>query len=364
MRDLFAMRSSEKTFDSPLLHHFVGESPAMQAAMSLIRRFASSRAAALIVGETGTGKELAAHALHYLGERSQRAFIPINCGALPDSLIESELFGHAKGAFTDASRARPGLIREAEGGTLFLDEVEALSPRGLVLLLRFLQDASFRSIGEETLRHGDVRVVAASNIDLHQLVESGDFRADLLFRLDVLLIPLPPLRERAGDVAVLAPYLLAKAARSEGGAPKKLSVSALALLTSHTWPGNVRELEHLMLRAHLLARADVIEPEDLLRCSSTLPCAVDHGPGELDCNELRLEKARAINEVERRFVERVLGLTHGNISEAARLCRMERAALSKLAKKHGRGAAPGRPASADKKLLDARAPEEVVRWPT
>lgn len=346
------MRSPNQSLDSQLMRHFVGESPAMQEVMSLIGRYASSRAAALIVGETGTGKELAAHALHYLGDRSQRAFIPINCGALPDSLIESELFGHARGAFTDASRARPGLIREAEGGTLFLDEVEALSPRGQVFLLRFLQDATFRSIGEDTLRRGDVRVVAASNIDLNQLADRGDFRADLLFRLDVLVIPLP-LRERTGDVALLAPYLLAKAAHSEGGTAKTLSPPALALLASHQWPGNVRELEHLMLRVHLQVRGDLIGQDDLLRCSAKLHTVTECDPAGVDCNDLRLKKTRAINDVERRFVERLLGLTHGNISEAARLCRMDRAAMSKLAKKHGRGAWLGRSPGAEDGLPTA-----------
>lgn len=333
------MRTADGTLDNLLMRHFVGESPALQGALALIRRYARSRAPALIVGETGTGKELAAHALHYLGDRSDRAFVPVNCGALPDSLIESELFGHAKGAFTDASRARTGLVREAEGGTLFLDEVEALSPRGQVLLLRFLQDASFRSVGEEQLRCSDVRIAAASNLDLGRLAERGEFRTDLLYRLDVLVIALPPLRERTGDVALLAPHLLAKASCREGGAPKTLSTQGMALLCSHSWPGNVRELEHVLLRAHLLACGDVIGREELLQCSAALALLPEHAlEVEVDCNALRVEKARAVHEVERRFVERALGLTKGNISEAARLCRMERAALSRLAKKHRLGA--------------------------
>jgi transcriptional regulator with PAS, ATPase and Fis domain len=311
----------------------VGESQALRGALAHIHRYARSKAPVLIIGETGTGKEVAAHALHYTSRRRDRAFIPVNCGALPDSLIESELFGHARGAFTDASRARSGLVREAEGGSLFLDEIESLSIRGQVVLLRFLQDASFRSIGEEQSRDADVRVIAASNVDLHQLVERGAFRADLLFRLDVLRIALPPLRERAGDVALLVPHLLEKAARMEGGGTKTVSPAALELLCAHHWPGNVRELEHVLLRAHLLCSSAIIDDRDLKQCCAVLN-GVESRDGRTDCTELRLEKLRAVKEVERRFVESVMARTKGNISEAARLCNMERAALSRMVKKH------------------------------
>jgi DNA-binding NtrC family response regulator len=317
-----------------LRHNFIGKSAAFQAVVDLIHRFAASRAPVLIVGESGTGKELAAHAVHYLSERRDNAFIPVNCGALPDSLIESELFGHAKGSFTDASRARAGLIRDAERGTLFLDEIESLSPRAQVVLLRFLQDSSFRSLGEEQHRQADVRVIAASNINLRELVERGEFRADLLFRLDVLSIKIPPLRERIDDLELLACHLLAKAACSENGHPKPLSPAALNLLGMYSWPGNVREMEHVLLRAHLLSPAAVIDTEDLLKCSPELACEQQDAL-KIDRNLLRDEKLRAVSEVERRFVARALAQCNGNISEAARLCEMERATLSKMAKKYG-----------------------------
>jgi DNA-binding NtrC family response regulator len=318
-----------------LLRSFVGATPVFEAAVAQIRRYARSRAPILIIGETGTGKELAAHAAHYLSDRSEAAFIPINCGALPEALIESELFGHARGAFTDASRARAGLIREAEGGTLFLDEIESLSPRGQVVLLRFLQDASYRTLGEERSRLADVRVIAASNIDLHRLSERGEFRADLLFRLDVLSIKLPPLRERTADIRLLVPHLLTKAARSDGGDVKSVSPAALELLCAHPWPGNVRELEHVLLRAHLLSTGLTVDIADLLQCSTTMTF---EPPRHLtmDGSDLRAEKVRAVGEVERRFVERALAHTKGNISEAARICNMERAAFSKMAKKYRR----------------------------
>jgi DNA-binding NtrC family response regulator len=314
------------------LSNLVGASQIFLESIELIRRFARSRAPILIIGESGTGKELAAHAAHHLSGRRDGPFIPVNCGALPDALIESELFGHAKGAFTDAGRARPGLIRDSEGGTLFLDEVEALSSRGQVILLRFLQDASFRSVGEEQRRRGDVRVVAASNVDLPRLADRGGFRPDLLFRLDVLSIHMPPLRERVDDLAILVPHLLAKAADSEGGQPKTLSPAAFDLLYAHRWPGNVRELEHVLLRAHLLSNGACIGADDLRRCCAALGSEPGQGT-RVDGRLLRHEKLRAVRDVERQFVERALAQANGNISEAARLCNMERATLSRMAKK-------------------------------
>lgn len=326
------MRASDPNLDAQLMRNFVGASSTFQNAIALIRRFACSLSPLLIIGETGTGKEFAAHAAHYLSHRSDAPFVPVNCGALPDTLIESELFGHARGAFTGASRARPGLVREAENGTLFLDEIETLSLRGQVILLRFLEDSSFRSIGEEHRRSGDVRVIAASNVDLRRLVEKGEFRPDLFFRLDVLSIELPPLRERIEDIALLVPHLLANAARSEGGDPKTISPAALDLLCAHSWPGNVRELQHVLLRAHLLSAGALIDERDLLKCSFAI-AGEQPKDASIDRHGLHEAKLRAVHELERSFVERALARTNGKISEAARLCNMERAAFSKMAKR-------------------------------
>ncbi|MBB4842929.1 transcriptional regulator with PAS, ATPase and Fis domain [Paucibacter oligotrophus] len=322
------MSCSSPGLDEHLLKQLVGESPRFKEAIALIGRFAKSKAPLLIMGETGTGKELAAHAGHYLSERRNAAFVPLNCGAMPDALFESELFGHAKGAFTDAARSRSGLIRQAEGGTLFLDEVEALSPRGQVVLLRFLQDQAYRALGEEQLRQADVRVIAASNVNLRQMVSRGEFRADLLFRLDVLSVELPPLRERLEDLPALAQHLLAKAAASEGGVAKPLSPAALAQLLSHDWPGNVRELAHVLLRAHLLGAGPCIQAADLQRCGLGVAPELAWQPGRL-----REQKLLAVLQVERRFVDGAMALSKGNISAAARLCHMERAAFSKMVKK-------------------------------
>ena len=312
----------------------VGRSPAFRAALTLMVRYTACAAPVFIVGESGTGKEAVARATHYLGERRDKPFIAVNCGSLPDTLIESELYGHARGAFTDASRARRGLVRQADGGTLFLDEVEALTPRAQVTLLRFLQDASFRSVGEDQAQHVDVRVVAASNTDLRERVRRGEFRGDLYYRLDVLRIELPPLRDRSGDLELLVPCLLRKAALTAGGPPKTASRAALNLLRAYAWPGNVRELEHTLLRAHLISNGDSIEPEALRQSSPTLADAADSSGSAAPASSLREAKRSALSAVERRFVENALAMSHGNISQAARLCDMQRASLSKLAKKY------------------------------
>jgi DNA-binding NtrC family response regulator len=319
----------------PLHATMVGRSFAFRAATELIERFAACAAPVLILGETGTGKELAARAVHYCSPRRDAPFVPVNCGSLPDTLVESELFGHARGAFTDASRARRGLVQQAHGGTLFLDEVEALTPRAQVTLLRFVQDVSFRAVGDDEVQRSNARIVAASNVDLGQLVASKGFRADLLFRLEALAVVLPPLRERHGDINLLAPHLLIKAARSTGCSPKRLTAQALALLQVHRWPGNVRELENALLRVHLLCAGPCVDAADLLASVPALKyCSSTPSAAPLLRSLLREKKQSAVDEVERRFVEDILVRTGGNISAAARLCNMQRASLSKLAKKH------------------------------
>lgn len=313
----------------------VGSSPGFREAINLAARYAECVAPVLVVGETGTGKDLVARAIHYMGPRRDGAFIPVNCGALPDSLVESELFGHARGAFTDAGRTRRGLVREAQGGTLFLDEVEALSLHGQVALLRFLQDATFRSVGEDHSQRADVRIVAACNVDLSRLSQDGGFRPDLFFRLDVLRVTLPPLRERPEDMDLLVPHLLRSAALATTGAPKDISNEALSLLRSFSWPGNVRELEHTLVRAHLISTTDCIDVETLLASSPALGHVSARAVGARRSESLREAKRAAVADVERQFVTEALSMANGNISEAARICKMQRATLSKLVKKHG-----------------------------
>jgi len=221
------------------LDHLVGEAPAFAAVKRILPLMARSNNPVLITGETGTGKDLCARALHYLSPRADKPFLPVNCGAIPVELFESELFGHVRGAFTGAWAAQPGFIAEAEGGTLFLDEVEALSLGCQVKLLRFLEDHTYHTLGSARLRRADVWIVAATNVSLTRMVREGTFRADLFYRLSVLGLDLPPLRERRGDIPRLVAHLWS---RCTGGEPRRFSPAALEALASYDWPGNVREL--------------------------------------------------------------------------------------------------------------------------
>lgn len=244
--------------DWPALH-LHGSASAFRQSLALLQQCARVDATVLLCGETGTGKELAARALHYLSARSRGPFVPINCGALPDSILEAELFGHARGAFTDAKSDSLGVIGQAQGGTLFLDEIDAMSPRAQAAILRFAQDHSYRPLGASRLQHADVRLVAATNAKLEDLVAQGLFRQDLLFRINVLSVRLPPLRERHGDAALLAQAFVKRLVQQYRTDPKHIDAHSLALLqTPRAWPGNVRELEHLVHRAFLLAEGAVL----------------------------------------------------------------------------------------------------------
>lgn len=311
----------------------IGESSALQTALRLIERIARCEAPVIIEGETGTGKELAARAIHYGGSRRVGPFIPVNCGAIPDSLIENELFGHRPGAYTDARAEHTGLIAHAQHGTLLLDEVDALTPRAQVTLLRFLQDQQYRPLGGGATCSADVRIIAASNADLTRLTEQGLFRLDLLFRLKIMELRLPPLRERDGDVRLLAGHFLRVCAERFGQGDKRLDTGTLAWMEAYHWPGNIRELENLIQREYLMADGSSIriaEPAGLERERSGSP---EDQPGAwLDFNAA---KSRAIAEFERRYLSDVLTAVHGNVTRGASLVGKERRAFGKLLKKHG-----------------------------
>jgi DNA-binding NtrC family response regulator len=314
--------------------NLVGAAAAFERALGMIRRFAASDITVLVLGETGTGKELAARAIHYLGRRGERPFVPINCGAIPDSLVENELFGHARGAFTDGRDGAPGLIADAEGGTLFLDEVEALSPKAQVTLLRFLQDGIYRPLGARQPVKSQVHVIAASNVDLARLVEAGGFRRDLMYRLQIGALRMPPLRERRGDIALLASHFIDRFGRRYGRPGRSLDPASLALLERHDWPGNVRELENVIHRQFVLSDATVIAlDEACLRVASDPPPAVESvGSREVG---FRRAKEQAIDAFERAYVRWALEESGGNVSAAARRAEKERRTFSKLIKKHG-----------------------------
>jgi DNA-binding NtrC family response regulator len=312
--------------------NLVGRSPAFLSALELIVKFAGCDATVLVHGETGTGKELAARAIHYLSNRRGFPFIPVNCGALPDSLVENELFGHVRGAYTDARESQKGLIADAEGGTLFLDEIEALSARAQIVLLRFLQDREYRPLGGRTQVRGDVRIITASNTDVVELVRAGTFREDLLYRLAILSLKMPALRERPGDTVLLARHFVRRFAAQYRRPERELDPPTVDVLATRQWPGNVRELENEIHRAFLLAEGGLIRlatPGD--PASAPSPARVE---ALTDCC-FHEAKARALSQFERAYIEQLLGRSRGNVSLAARISGKERSRLTKLMKKHG-----------------------------
>jgi two-component system response regulator AtoC len=312
--------------------NLVGPSAAMQEVLRQARKVAPQKSTVLLQGESGTGKELVARALHDQSPRAAFPFVAVNCGAIPAELLESELFGHVKGAFTDASRTRKGLAEEADGGTLFLDEIGELPLRLQPKLLRFLEDEEVRPLGDVRSRKVDVRVVAATGRDLRRAVAAGEFREDLLYRLDVVAVRLPPLRERREDVEALAAHFLARHSRlrPDIGA-MRLSDEAREALLAYRWPGNVRELEHALERAVVLADGAVIREEDLpdsVRAPAAPPAAEPDGT---------LSVKRATRALEERLIRAALERTGGNRTRAAELLELSYRALLYKIKDYGIG---------------------------
>jgi DNA-binding NtrC family response regulator len=317
-----------------LNHCLIGESDVFKAMLKTLERIAAFDTPVLICGETGSGKEMAARAIHYLSNRRDQPFVPVNCGALPDHLVENELFGHRRGAYTDAREHHDGVIAQAEGGTLFLDEIDTLSTKAQISLLRFLQDGSFRPLGASSPIQASVRILAATNADLDRSMETGQFRADLCYRLNVMELSIPPLRQRPGDAPLLARHFIREAARQYGLAEKPLHADTLAWLASQPWPGNVRELENTIQRAFLLSDG----PEVLIRSAQpkgerrVQPDRRHAHPSTLNFNQA---KETAVREFERAHLQHLMHISEGNVSQAARLAGKERRSLGKLLKAHG-----------------------------
>ena len=310
---------------SPRAGGLIGNSPAFLKQMSRLPLLAGCDAGVLILGETGTGKELFAQAIHYLSARVSRPWVPVNCGAIPVELIEAELFGHTRGAYTTAHAAREGLIAAAEGGTLFLDEIGSLPPSAQGKLLRFLQEREYRPIGSNTLRRANLRVIAASNQDLAALVAKDRFRQDLYFRLNVLTLTLSPLRDRREDIPTLASYFIKRFATEFGRPVQGLTPMAMKRLLAHSWPGNVRELSHAIERAVLLGSGPYI-----------MPAEIEIGEEErapLD-DSFQAAKARVVEQFERSYIEQILIACDGNITRAALAAKKNRRALWELMRKH------------------------------
>ncbi|MBK7072852.1 MAG: sigma-54-dependent Fis family transcriptional regulator [Myxococcales bacterium] len=299
----------------------IGESAPIRAVCELIARVADGDATVLITGESGTGKELVAQAIHRLGPRKDEPFVAINCGAVPANLLESELFGHLKGAFTDARRDRPGLFVQAGRGTIFLDEIGEMPLDMQVKLLRVLQQRTVRPVGGDEEQPFAARVVCATNRDLEGEAEAGRFRLDLYYRVNVVTIDVPPLRARGGDILLLAHHFLRRLAERTGKPIDALSPDAARHLLDYDWPGNVRELENCIERAVALSRLTELQVDDLP------PRIRDHQSTHLDLDDEDPSQLMTLGEVERRYVRRVLGACAGNKTRAARILGIDRRSL-------------------------------------
>ena len=325
LRDL-----EEQLKDRYGLHNLVGRSAAMQRLYDLIERVREADCNVVITGESGTGKELVARAIHFTGPKAQAPFVAVNCGALPESIAERELFGHVRGAFTGAERSQPGYFQSANGGTLFLDEFTELSPGLQVKLLRAIQQREVIRVGSTEAVPVDVRILAATNRDPERCLADGTLREDLYYRLNVVTIHVPPLRERSEDIPLLAEHFLRQAAERAGTEPKRLEPAALQTLLDYHWPGNVRELQNVIERAVTLCRGDVIAEIEVPRAPG--PLAPMRPGAEVSFGEARRQLKEAF---EREAIETALRHSGGNVTRAARSLGIARSALQRLIKRHG-----------------------------
>lgn len=334
--------ANNPTFKKQLLQfNMIGNAPSFIEIVDKIEKIALYDVPVLLYGETGTGKELVARAIHYSGSRAGHPFIPVNCGALPDNLIVNELFGHSKGAYTDAGQSQPGLVGQASGGTLFLDEVEALSLASQATLLRFLENYEYRPLGNSTTSIANVRIIAATNVELSHLCEAGKYRRDLYYRLNIIPLKLAPLRERVDDIQLLAQHFL-KCCESEYKKPaKQLDSAVIHWMTNYSWPGNIRQLENLIHRCFLLCGGSVIDRD-------TVDEGVEDDPDNNDFTDITVTnvdttvsfqraKMQVIDNFEKQYLSKLMAEYHGNVTQAAKCAQKERRAFGKLIKKHHMG---------------------------
>lgn len=301
-------------------HQILGKSKAIQAVFDLIRRVADTPTNVLITGESGTGKELVAKAIHFNSERREGPFVPVNCAAIPEQLLESELFGHMRGAFTDAKMDKRGLFEEAQKGTVFLDEISELPLMLQAKILRVIQEKEIRRVGATKPISVDVRIIAATNLNLNLEVKAKRFREDLYYRLNVIELKLPPLRERREDIPLLVEAFLKKCGDARGKAMKGVSESALAMLMDYAWPGNVRELENVIERAVTLSLGEKIGPDDL-------PPAVQGARGDRRVLDEAAEKTLTLHEIEKEYIKKILEKMGGNKYQAAHALGIDRKTL-------------------------------------
>jgi two-component system response regulator GlrR len=306
------------------LKHLVGESPVFLEEVNRIPLIAKTDVTVLIYGETGTGKELFARAIHYLGSRASKPFVPVNCGAIPTELAENEFFGHERGAYTGASSSKVGLVAEANGGTLFMDEIDCLPLMTQVKLLRFIQEKEYRPLGSTRMNRTDLRIIAASNSDLRAAVREGRMRQDLYYRLNVVRFTLPPLRDRREDIPLLVQRFLSRYSLELDKRFVGLSEDAMRALLAYDWPGNVRELEHVIERAAVLSPGPLITRNDTLLES---PVAGN------ECS-FQEAKARIIDQFEKTYISGLLVANEGNITKSAQAAGKNRRAFFELMRKH------------------------------
>ncbi len=304
--------------------NIIGKSKKMQEVYSALKKVAESDVTVLLLGETGTGKELAAHAIHYNSPRRNYPFVKVSCASLPETLLESALFGHEKGAYTGADSRQIGMFESADKGTIFLDEIGEINQNVQVKLLRFLQEKEFQRVGSTQSIKVDVRVIAATNIDLEKAVYEGRIRKDLYYRLNVVQVHIPPLRERKDDIPLLVAHFIEKYKHKGGGRIKQISPSALSILMEHDWPGNVRELENYIERAIVMGKDEVIQPSDL-------PFSMLH---EVDSNTVSLD-GRSLDQIEKDHILKALEKAGGIQVEAAKILGITRRKLQYRMKKHG-----------------------------
>jgi DNA-binding NtrC family response regulator len=347
MQQRLQLESENARLRQELQHRYrfdniVGKSPKMQSVYSLLERVAPTDSTVLIRGDSGTGKELIARAIHFNSPRRAARFLAVDCGALSESVLESEMFGHTKGAFTGASSARKGFFAAADGGTLFLDEIGNIPLPVQIRLLRVLQEREFKPVGATDAQKTDIRLIAATNRDLEAMVKRGEFREDLYYRINIVPIQLPSLRERREDIPDLVMHFLDKHREGTGCRATTVSAEAMDLLLKHAWPGNVRELENTMQRAMVLCTGDSIRPEQLpveLRAAAPVAALTAHGPVPATWEELKALKHRLqeelVQEAERQFVIQALERSGGNATRAAEAVGMLRPNFQALMKRHG-----------------------------
>lgn len=322
----------EKLEGSPRFPALIGTSPPMERLQQQIGRVAGTSATVLLTGESGTGKELVARAIHSQSPRKDMPFIPINCSTIPETIIESELFGHVRGAFTGAIRDKKGLVKEADHGTLFFDEIGDLSPAMQVKLLRLIQEGEFKAVGANAIKKVDVRFVAATHKNLPERIRKGEFREDLFYRLNVINIHMPPLRERIDDIPLLAVHFLKKYNLLHGKSVGKISRETMAYLMGREWRGNIRELENIIERGVILTQGDILEVEDLSMTgespSATHPTL--SGSDGLFAMPFKEAKDKILEEFETQYIHRMLARHAGNVSHAARDSGLKRQYLHRL----------------------------------